>query len=740
MTRRFNKFGLRRDLNFSDLTNPQQSLNNVLNGLVDVQGESFISQDLDAVRDIAATTITNNDFRSITGAALKVTDSAGLLAVYKPVVKFKNRLDIARFTVGEPNFYGGDGLTTRYYESDQINSNAASVNNIFTGTEQVKEVFWERGIFNFIAKINDRFSDVYGGIQWDGYFRPTVSGRWRFGLLTSGYYTFEIDDGAGNLILVGRKSAKNTNIVVNAATAGTDFITLTTATDIQKVLVGDVIVHGSIAQFEDTEEEDYANAITVTEIDYTGSRVRISSVLDENLANGTTLIFRHRIGETTSSINYLSTNLEQYNTYRIRFRFWIPDEPEVTARAQKTLTLTVVPPNSTTVYLNYKWLYNEEYTINPTAGTPAFGDFRTFYTSKLDSSGGTVGGQTYATYQSVISKAPVNVSYGPPVSLAAATPQTKTVNLTSGTNNMPMTLTDGIAVGQYIFGTGVPLGARVKSISINEGVFMTLDADLTTSSTVVFIDHRGLITYSTSVSVTNGNSSVELPSDVYNAVNVGDIIVASNLPQYAIITRKAGSNTVVLSDAPTSTASVAMYFYRSTGILNNTLTTYCANVVSAPTVAQSNSGATTLTLAYVDGIDVNDVVQFGTRIPSATLVTNVNSSTKVVTLSKALTDDIPVGQLITFAPAGTTDNKELCFPPIDTSPPFTATPLGLTTTSGRPSINIAPTGGALGELKFVGLSADGVTVAQTTPTAAYNRALRIRDSLGREFRILSTNV
>jgi hypothetical protein len=739
MTRRFNKFGLRRDLNFSDLANPQQSLNNVLNGLVDVQGESFITQDLDAVRDIAATTIVNDDFRNIAGAALKVNNSSGQLVAYKPVVKFKNRLDIARFTVGEPNFYGGDGLTTRYYESTQINSNAASVSNIFTGTEQSKEVFWERGIFNFIAKINNSFRDVHGGIQWDGYFRPTAAGRWNFGVSTSGYYTFEVDDGAGNLVLVGRKSAKNTNIVVNAAASGTDWITLTTATDIQKVLVGDVIVHGSIAQFEDTEDDNYANAVTVAEIDYTGSRVRISGVLDVNLANGTTLIFRHRIGETTGSISYLSVNLEQFNTYRIRFRFWIPNTAEVTARAQKTISFTVSPPNSQSTYLDYKWLYNEEYKINPVAGTPDFGDFRTFYTNKLDSSGGTIGGQTYATYQGVISKAPVNVTYGPPVSLAAATAQTKSVNLTNGSNIVPMSLTDGIAVGQYVFGAGVPLGARVKSISINEGVFMTLNANLTTPSTVTFIDHRGLVTYQTGVAAVNGSNLLVPSTDVFNATRIGDIVVASNLPQYAVVTQKA-IGTLVLSDNFTAVGPVNIFVYRSTGILNNTLTTYCANVVSAPTVAQSNSGATTLTVAYVDGIDVNDVVQFGTRIPAGTRVTNVNSSTKVVTLSAALTDDIPVGQLITFAPAGTADNKELCFPPIDTSPPFTATALGLTTTSGRPSINIAPTGGALGELKFVGLSADGVTVTQTTPTATYNRALRIRDSLGREFRILSTTV
>jgi hypothetical protein len=244
--------------------------------------------------------------------------------------------------------------------------------------------------------------------------------------------------------------------------------------------------------------------------------------------------------------------------------------------------------------------------------------------------------------------------------------------------------------------------------------------------------------YQSAVSTTSGNKSITVSANTWNAVRAGDIVIASNLPQYTVITRKDASNVLVLSDAPTSTASVQIYAYLSTGILNNTLSTFCNDVVSAPTVVQSNAGATTLTVAYTDGIGVNDRPQFGSRIAAGTTVTNVNGTTKVVTLSAAITDDIPAGQLITFAPAGTTDNKELCFPPIDTSPPFTSTPVGLTTTSARPTINIAPIGGAFGELKFVGLSADGVTVTATTPTAGYTRALRIRDASGAEFRILST--
>ena len=95
MSRRYNKLGLRRDLNFTDIPNKETALNNLLNGLVDVDGESFISQDLDALRNISNTTITNADFLKINGLALKVTQQDGgstTEVAYKPIVKIKNRL------------------------------------------------------------------------------------------------------------------------------------------------------------------------------------------------------------------------------------------------------------------------------------------------------------------------------------------------------------------------------------------------------------------------------------------------------------------------------------------------------------------------------------------------------------------------------------------------------------------------------------------------------------------------
>ena len=41
-----------------------------------------------------------------------------------------------------------------------------------------------------------------------------------------------------------------------------------------------------------------------------------------------------------------------------------------------------------------------------------------------------------------------------------------------------------------------------------------------------------------------------------------------------------------------------------------------------------------------------------------------------------------------FTFANTTDNRELCCPPLDTSPPFDSSPIGLSTTALEPDMSI----------------------------------------------------
>ena len=48
----YKRFGLRRDQNFGDLSDTRSALNNLLDGLVTVPGDAFVSEDLEAIRNI----------------------------------------------------------------------------------------------------------------------------------------------------------------------------------------------------------------------------------------------------------------------------------------------------------------------------------------------------------------------------------------------------------------------------------------------------------------------------------------------------------------------------------------------------------------------------------------------------------------------------------------------------------------------------------------------------------------
>jgi len=129
----FNRIGLRRDFNLSDLLSPETALGNILATDSMSGGELFSVRDLDPIKDIYVTDITADTFNTLDGIAVEFTQTTidpttGLPLIdedtnpdiYLPLIKIKNRLDTAYFTTGEPFFYGGDGPNAIYYDSENI--------------------------------------------------------------------------------------------------------------------------------------------------------------------------------------------------------------------------------------------------------------------------------------------------------------------------------------------------------------------------------------------------------------------------------------------------------------------------------------------------------------------------------------------------------------------------------------------------------------------------------------------
>ena len=124
----FKRIGLRRDKNLSDVSNPVTSLNSLLDTLVDFPGSTFISQDLDCIRNLFAEGMRNSNFLEFAGSSVEFSDQNGVNQVLFPRVTYQNRLDKFEIVSGVPRLQGGDGLTAKYFNFDQV-QDAESTSN-----------------------------------------------------------------------------------------------------------------------------------------------------------------------------------------------------------------------------------------------------------------------------------------------------------------------------------------------------------------------------------------------------------------------------------------------------------------------------------------------------------------------------------------------------------------------------------------------------------------------------------
>ena len=209
----FKRIGLRRDRNFSDLRNSKGALNNLLDTIVDGSNyagvpNTFISEDLDAIRNLFAEGMSNSNYRQFIGSAVEFTDANGQTRELKPNVTYQNRLDIFEEFSGTPRLRGGDGLTARYFNSDQIvdkkstSIHALPVDDIFvgvtTGTELPSDQLWDTGEFEYTGKIHPSSVNANGGVKWEGFFIPTVTSKHQFSINSTGAFSFDFEDASYN--------------------------------------------------------------------------------------------------------------------------------------------------------------------------------------------------------------------------------------------------------------------------------------------------------------------------------------------------------------------------------------------------------------------------------------------------------------------------------------------------------------------------------------------------------------
>ena len=84
----FKRVGVRRDRNLSDLSSTKEGLNNLLDTLIDEIGNTFVSEDLDPIRNIYAEGLNATQYQKVAGSRTQYTKSNGSNADFKPAITY----------------------------------------------------------------------------------------------------------------------------------------------------------------------------------------------------------------------------------------------------------------------------------------------------------------------------------------------------------------------------------------------------------------------------------------------------------------------------------------------------------------------------------------------------------------------------------------------------------------------------------------------------------------------------
>lgn len=682
----YKKVGIRRDNNLGDLEDTRLSLNNLLDSLVDPgSSETFISEDLDAIRNIFAYNLSSSGYREIIGSRVQFTNDNGVNVDFLPRITYQNRLDKLKVFSGIPRIFGGNGLTAKYYNFNQVFENTVG---IFSGTPISQDNFWEFGNFEYAQKITPEAVDVNGGVEWSGYFIPTTSGQHTFYINTSALMTLEFEtegytSGIGTYTEHSRIGLSSTfvgsggvgNVITLATPANTQFIGIGQSVSNANIVVGTVVAsyNRSSGDIGLTPPTGITTAIT-------------STITSENI------VFSKAIGQDTS-ISYTTYPLEAQRRYHIRARYYIPQSIDAVSLL-RNINFDFSFPGSGDINLKYNYLYSSDYDFSDAAK----GQFNIFSDNSLLAGGGTVGSiASSAGYVKIKSTKKIDIKYAPKTSLVEITKATVSATTTNGTKVISISNTSGIEIGNFIFGTGIPENTVVTDIVINSLIITNNASTASGSTTLTFIDHRGFVKRGvgsisgTTLTLSSGNTT-DLKSKM--------VVIGDTVTQYTGITTTGSASAVTVSPSQTVGAGTTLYFYQSKGLIDEGLAAFCVPAVtrcmftSSPTVL----GATLINIIDTTGV-ANGMRVLGAQFANGTTVSSFTGTS--ITISPATIAGIASGGnfTVTSTPAEEGD-RSLCCPPTDTSPPFSPTEEGLETTVGYPNLRINS-----GNVKFDSLTA-----------------------------------
>lgn len=691
----FRNIGLRRDLNLSDLSNRDQALNNVLNNLVvGSDNKVFTGGDLDAIKGISNSTVTNRDIGLMAGLAVKNTvlneDNELEDVIASPVITVKNQLDTIIATTNDPPFFnGGDGLIATFYETDQISQNVTKNSTgatIVTGSPVVTKPYWNNGVFEFSNKLDDTLGGANGLIQWNGFYVPDASGPSSFSFDTTGLVMFEVADEFGDLQVVQNTFAEDRPIEHLSAMANVTSVTVDPI-DARTVVIGDQVI---------AAVDDLGNPILAAEIsnglfvDGVGnSTITLNQSVTAPEGSVFTYSIQNKIGSESFRFTHTESNLEKYVPVQIRLTYWYASE------SANYFNKFIDCNLSTNIKDSGDWPYWYLYQELPT--TFEEDSFKGFYDKRLLVGGGTIGPEEvnfstqYAKWQSI---SPLTVTYTPPLRYANALRAEYTYNIVQDSNILSTTstspYTDNIEIGNKIITPALAKGTSVSDISRNNIVIASATASADATVPVRFMDHRGFLDVQAG---TSNNFNVTVTTT--EGLKVGTVVVAASNPagtDYIRVTSIVSVREFTTNIAMNLNGLEEVFFYSDKGLRNNSLDNFCIGTLGRELTQTATVGSNQLVLNDVSGFGLNNVIQSSPYLPdvdendptSLTRITAIDTNTNTITINKTVQapDDMVAGTTVVICPTDTTQNKEACVIPLNTAPPFVGTLDGLRTTDG----------------------------------------------------------
>lgn len=682
----YKRIGIRRENNLGDLEDTRSGLNNLLNSLVDGTSSTFISEDLDAIRNIFAYNLSSSGYRQIIGSRAQFTNNNGVNVDFLPRITYQNQLDKIKVFSGVPRVAGGNGLTAKYYNFNQVFENTATV---FSGAPFKVDNFWEAGNFDYAGKITPEAVNANGGVEWSGYFIPTVTGQHTFNVATSALMSFEFEtegytSGIGTYTEHSRIGLSSTfvgsgnvgNVITLATPANTNFIGVGQSVSNANIVVGTVV------------DSYNRNSGVINLKPPIGSTNAITSTITSG-----NIVFSKSIGQDTS-IYHTTYPLEAQRKYHIRARYYIPQSIDAIGVVRNINFDFSYPGSASSSDLRYTYLYASDYDFSDAAK----GQFNIFSDNSILSGGGTLGSSaTSAGYIKVKSTKKIDIKYAPKTSLAEITKATVSGTTTNGTKVISISNTSGIEIGNFIFGTGIPENTIVDDIVINNFIITNNPSTASGSATLTFIDHRGFVKRGV-----GGISGTTLTLSSGNTTNLKSkmVVIGDTVTQYTGITTTGSVSEVTVSPSQTVSAGTPLYFYQSRGLIDEGLAAFC---VPSTTRCMFTSSPTSLGAVILNIVDTTGVANgmrvLGAQFANGTTVSSFTSTS--ITISTGTIAGIASGGNFTVTSTLAEDgDRSLCCPPTDTSPPFSPTEKGLETTASFPNLKINA-----GNVKFDSLTA-----------------------------------